>query len=264
MSVSESIESETTALFGGRVSLRQPDKGFRVAIDSLLLAAAANPPSDSQVLDLGCGVGAAGLCLLDRRPDLRLSGLEIQPDLVALAARNIADNARQLAFGVVCGDAAALPREIKDRDFDWVISNPPYFAQGSGGASPLAGKSRANQESSLDLAGWLDAMLRRLLPGGGLTLVHRSDRLAAILAGLEGRCGAITVLPLWPKTGQPAKRVLVSARKGSRAGAVLLPGLLLHRDDGSFTDAANAVLRDGAALSMEPSSGRRGRRRDPS
>ncbi len=242
--------SDATGLLGGRISLRQPDKGFRVAIDSLLLAAAAEPPAGVRVLDLGCGVGAAALCLLQRRPDLSLFGLEVQADLVALAGRNALANDHSHRFRVCCGDAADLPRELREASFEWVISNPPYFAQGSGGSSPLAGKSRANQESSLDLGGWIDVMLRRLLPGGGLTLVHRSDRLATILASLDGRCGAITLLPLWPKAGQPAKRILVSARKGSRAGSTLLPGLVLHQADGRFTEAAEAVLRGGVALSM--------------
>lgn len=245
-------EAEATALLGGRVSLRQPDRGYRVAVDSLLLAAAAAPPPDTNVLDLGCGAGAAALCLLDRRPDLKLIGLELQADLAALARRNAEDNGRADSLRVLCGDAADPPRALLERVFDWVISNPPYLAQGSGEVSPFEGKRRANHESSLDLGGWIDVMLRRLMPGGGLTLVHRSDRLAAILASLEGRCGAITVLPLWPKSGQPAKRVLVSARKGSRAPTKLLPGLVLHQLDGGFTEAAEAVLRLGQGLPMVP------------
>ncbi len=237
-------------MLGGRITLLQPEQGFRVAIDSLLLAAAAEPPAGASLLDLGCGAGAAALCLLARRPDLRVVGLELQEDLAELARRNAAANGFAEAFLPERGDAAALPEALRRRSFCWAISNPPYFASGSGGDSPLPSRSRANQESSLTLAGWIEVMLRRLQPGGGLTLVHRADRLPAILAALEGRAGAIRVLPLWPKAGQPAKRVLVAARKGARAPAQLLPGLVLHQADGRFTAEAEAILRDGAALPL--------------
>ncbi len=244
--------SEATAVLGGQVTLLQPIKGFRVAIDSLLLAAAAAPPERAQVLDAGCGVGAAALCLLNRRPDLTLLGLESQPELAALATSNARTNRQEAHFSALCCDLARLPAQVRARSFDWAISNPPYFAEGKGGASPMDGKSQANQEGALDLEGWLDAILRRLVPGGGLTLVHRADRLPDLLAALQARCGAITILPLWPKAGQPAKRVIVAARKTARSPARLLPGLVLHEADGSFTASAEAILRDSAPLSLDP------------
>ncbi len=243
------------ALLGGRVTLLQPRQGFRVAVDSLLLAAASAPPTGAKVLDLGCGVGAAALCLLARRRDLQVTGLEIQEEMVRLACRNAEANGCAERFLPLLGDAASPPQEVRDRSFDWAISNPPYLAQGEGGASPLPGKTRANQESGLAIGGWIDALLRRLRPGGGLTLVYRADRLPELLAGLEGRAGGIAVLPLWPRQGQPARRVLVAARKGARAPALLLPGLVLHQADGRFTEEAEAVLRGGASLPLSTDGG---------
>ncbi len=190
------------------------------------------------------------LCLLHRRRDLEVLGVEIQPALLALAKENAEANGVSERCRLVEADAADLPACLRQSSFDWVISNPPFHAQGSGGGSPLAAKSRSNQECSLDLQGWINVMLTRLRPGGGLTLVHRSDRLPALLAALEGRAGAITMLPLWPKANEPAKRLLLTARKGSRAPARLLPGLVLHRADGSFTGEAEDVLRGGAALTL--------------
>jgi tRNA1(Val) A37 N6-methylase TrmN6 len=87
-----------------------------------------------------------------------------------------------------------------------------------------------------------------LQPKGTLVVVHRADRLDELLAALRGKVGEITVFPLWPKAGRPAKRVLVRARKGVATPLALLPGLVLHEDDGRYTPIAQAVLRDGAAL----------------
>lgn len=239
-----------TTLLGGRVLLEQPEHGYRAAIDAVLLAAAAEPPQGARVLELGCGVGAAILCLLARRPDLHAVGVELQPELAALARRNARANRVEARLDVVEGDAAALPEALRQESFDWVIGNPPFNAAGAGGASPHPGKDLANREGGLDLAGWIDAMLRRLRPQGGLTLVHRADRLPDLLAALQGRAGAVALLPLWPKAGQPAKRLLLAARKGSRAPACLLPGLVLHRKEEGYTAEAQGILRDGDALPM--------------
>lgn len=237
-------------LLGGRVRLRQPESGYRVAVDPVLLAAAVAPPPGARVLDLGCGVGAASLCLLARRPDLLVAGLELQPELAALARENARLNGVAARFAVTCGDAALPQPELPDGSFDAVLTNPPFLAAGSGRPNRQAGHSLANLESSLDLAGWLARALAFLKPRGTLTLVHRADRLPALLAALQGRAGGLAIFPLWPRAGRPAKRVLLAATKGSRAPARLLAGLELHGSGNAFTPAAEAVLREGAALDL--------------
>ncbi len=238
------------SLLDGRLILHQPKSGYRVSLDAVMLGAASDPPEGAKVLDLGCGAGAATLCLLHRRPDLRAVGVELQPTLAALAQANAEANGMAERFHVVQADAARQPPSLRQIQFDWAISNPPFYQRGSGGDSPLDAKKQAHQEGSLDLDGWLGAILSRLRPGGGLTLVHRADRLPALLAALHAKAGAVALLPLWPKAGQPAKRILLSARKGSRSPARLLPGLVLHRDDGSYSDEAQVILRGGAGLSL--------------
>lgn len=235
-------------LLGGRVRLLQPAAGYRVAIDPVLLAAAVAPAPGARVLDLGCGVGGAALCLLARRPDLAVTGLEIQAPLVALARRNATLNEAG-GFTVVEGDAAD-PAILTREAFDAVMSNPPHLAAGAGSAARSASRALAHLESSLDLAGWIAAALRALRPRGRLTLVHRADRLAEILAALAGRAGAVAVFPLWPRPGAPARRVLVAATKGSRAPGRLLPGLALHGAGQGYTAEAETVLRDAAPLDL--------------
>ncbi|RMH48888.1 MAG: methyltransferase, partial [Alphaproteobacteria bacterium] len=183
---------------------------------------------------------------------LELHGLELQDRYADLAERNAAANGVDLR--VHRGDAAAMPPALRRIDFDHVMTNPPYFPADRALAARDPGRDAALREGGLDLAGWIGAALRRLRPGGWLTLVHRAERLPAILAALEGRAGAVTVLPLAPRQGRPAGRIILRARKGARAPFRLLAPLVLHagpvhlRDGDDFTPRARAVLREGAGL----------------
>ena len=110
---------------GGKLLIKQPRNGYRAGVDPVLLAASVNTKPMQSVLELGCGVGVASLCLGRRVPDLQLTGIEIQSDLAQLAQENAAHN--QLTMDVVIGDLAVLPQGLKSIQFDHVIANPPYF-----------------------------------------------------------------------------------------------------------------------------------------
>lgn len=240
------------ALLDGRVRLRQPAKGYRVAIDPVFLAAAVPAGPGSRVLDLGCGVGAAALCLLARVPEARVTGLEVAPEAAALARENAVLNGRADSFTVVDGDIAELGRAggaLPVGSFDEVLCNPPH-QPAAATAAPDPAKARATHEGAAGLAAWVAAALDSVRPGGGLTFVHRADRLSELLAALSGRAGDAVIFPLWPKRGQAAKRILLRAREGARGPLALAPGLLLHEDDGRFTAAAEAVLRGGEGLDL--------------
>ncbi len=246
------------ALLGGRIVLEQPARGFRASIDAVLLAAAVDVRQESSVLDVGCGTGAAALCLAWRRPDLAITGLEIDPLTAALARDNVARNGRGQhppgAVTVVSGDLMAPPEALDEalpdalrEPFAAVMTNPPFHPP-AGAPARDRGRAVAMRDAE-GPAGWLGACSRRLMPGGRLVLIHRADRLPSILAALEPVAGAIEIIPLWPKTGSaPAKRVIVRCRKGARGPAILRPGLVLHDRTGIFTEAAEAILRHGAAL----------------
>lgn len=234
------------ALLGGRVRLMQPRHGYRVAIDPVLLAAAVPAGPGECVLDAGCGTGAAALCLASRVAGCTIVGVEKDAGAAEIGRLNAAGNALESRVDIVTGDLAALPAHLR-RSFDHVMSNPPYLPESLGTLPPDPGRQTAHVES-LALGAWITACLRRLRPGGWLTLIQRADRLAELVASLHGPAGDVTIWPLWPRAGVAARRAIVLARKGSRSPARLMAGLVLHAADGSFTPEAEAVLRHGAAI----------------
>lgn len=234
----------------GRLRLLQPARGYRAATDPVLLAAACPATAGQSVLDLGCGAGAAALCLAARVPDIALAGLELQPEYADLARRNAARNGTSMQ--VECGDLAAMPRALR-RGFDHVIANPPYYAA-SGSPSPVSLRDTALRTGT-PIAAWIAAAATRLNPGGWLTMIFSTPNLPEALSALPPKLGSALVLPLAPREGREAPRLILRARKGGRAAFRLLPPFTLHAgpahdgDRENYTPEANAVLRDGADLS---------------
>jgi len=239
------------AFLGGRLHLWQPRAGYRAGIDPVLLAASVPAVPGQSVLELGCGAGAASLCLAARVPDLNQTGVELQAAYAELARRNAVDNT--VTIDIVSADLTTLPAELRQTSFDHVIANPPYFR---GGAHTLArdvGRRAALGENT-PLADWVDVAARRLAPKGYLHVIQRSDRLPDLLAACAGRLGSIEVLPLAARTGRAPDLVILRARKGGRANFVLQAPVILHqgdkhqRDGESYTIEITHVLREGAAL----------------
>ena len=235
-------------ILGGQLVLRQPAAGYRVGIDPVFLAAAAPLRAGGLALDLGCGVGAAALCLARRQPDLRVLGLEQQPRLAELGAGNTALNGLSGRVRIIEGDLLRPPSDIALGRFDLVLANPPFHAAGQASVPREASRARGHMEGEADLAAWIERGLEFASAGGVLVMIHKPERLREILTGLEGRAGAIAIYPLWPGAGRPARRILLRATKGSAAPLSLYPGMILHDADGRYSIAAEAVLRQATAL----------------
>ncbi|TDE39657.1 tRNA1(Val) (adenine(37)-N6)-methyltransferase [Antarcticimicrobium sediminis] len=251
MSVFSEDELSRDVFLGGRIVLHQPRRGYRAGVDPLLLAAAVPARPGQAVLELGCGGGAAILALGARVPDLALAGVELQPGYADLARRNAVQNGLDLK--VVCGDLSELPPDLRQRQFDHVIANPPYFRAGAHVAATDPGRRTALGEAT-PLADWVAAAARRLVPRGYLHVIQRSDRLPDLIAGCAGRLGSIEVLPLAARDGRAPDLLILRARKGGRAAFRLHAPLILHegahhmRDGESYRAEVAQVLRDGAAL----------------
>ncbi len=200
------------------------------------------------MLDVGCGTGAASLCLATRVPQCRITGLEMQRELVRLAGDNALLNGMNDRVSVMAGNLLNPPPRLSPGMFDHVMANPPFIERGRGNPAPDPAKAAATIEGEAGLGDWVRFALVMVREKGTVTFIHRADRIDALLGQIAGRAGEVVVFPLWPGAGRPASRILVRARKQIAAPARLSPGLVLHEADGRFTAEAEAVLRGGEAL----------------
>jgi len=237
-------------LLAGRIRLIQPAVGYRVAIDAVFLAASVPAEPHQLVLDVGCGPGAAMLCLAARVPHCRVVGLEMQRDLVRLAGDNAILNGMETRASVMIGDLLHPPPRLSPGAFDHVMANPPFNERGRTMAPATPGKAEATIEGDADLAAWVRFSLAMVRSKGTVTFIHRADRIDALLGQIAGRAGEVVVFPLWAGQGRAASRILVRARKQIAAPARLAAGLVLHEPDGRLTAAAEAVLREGRGLEL--------------
>lgn len=239
------MDTTDDAILGGRLSLLQPKNGHRAGHDAILLAAAA--PKSMLALDLGAGVGSAGLALLARKIAWQVTLVEIDPALAALASENAERNGFASAARIVRGDVTqsiALPMDA----FDLVIMNPPFNDGASLQASPDAARARAHVGDGSMTERWILRAARHCKSGGTLTIIHRPEATLPILKSLEGRFGAIEIIPVFPKPDASAIRLIVRAIKGRKTPTQMLPGITLNDQDGKPTEAAERILRDGASL----------------
>jgi tRNA1Val (adenine37-N6)-methyltransferase len=244
--VSEGAEDFTEdRLLNGRVALRQPRQGFRAGLDAVLLAAFVPAKPGETVLEAGPGSGAAFLCLAARVPGLAIRAVEREAAMAALARENAARAG--IDARIEQGDVAdlALARGLGPAAHGF--ANPPYWPGGT--LPPGAIRRAATHEAGPGLADWVRFLAAAIAPRGSLSLILPAARFDAAVAALrEAGFGAMEMLPLWPRAGMAAKRVLIRARKGARGPAKILPGLVLHEAHGRFTEAAEAILRDAAPL----------------
>jgi tRNA1(Val) A37 N6-methylase TrmN6 len=243
------------AILDGRLRLRQPRKGHRFGHDAILLAAATAAKKGEHAVDLGAGVGAAGLALASRVDGLRVTLVDIDPVLVALAADNATRNGLAPRVSAVTLDISASARAfaaagLKPGSADRVLMNPPFHDSGRQKQSPHAGRRLAHAASPDVLPVWIGAAARLLSARGILTLIWRADGLPDVLAALKRGFGGVAVMPMHPKPGAPAIRILVRAAKQSRAPLTIYPGLILNNADGTPTALADAVLRGKSALPL--------------
>lgn len=232
----------------GRVRLRQPARGYRAGLDAALLAAACDAEAGERVLEAGCGAGGALLAAAVRRPGAGFVGIERDPEALALAQENVALNGLQDRVQVLAGDVGVPFAKLGLPAFDAAMANPPFFDDPAALRAPAAEKTAAWMAEG-GLSAWTGFLSKAVREGGTITIIHRADRLADLLAGLSPKAGSFQVRPVHAFAGEPAKRVIVRAVKTGKAPLRLLPALVLHdRGGAKHTAEAEAILRGAAGL----------------
>jgi len=252
MHTQNTLETSDDAVLGGRLVLRQPLRGHRVGHDAILLAAATGGRAGEQAVDLGAGIGSAGLALAIRVAGLKVALVEIDATLCALAAHNARANKLDDRVRALVADAEDLESlaaaGLAPASIDRVLMNPPFNDARRQNASPDPRRRLAHVGEPGLLPCWVAAAAWLLKPQGALTLIWRADALADVLGALAADFGDIAVLPVLPRSDAAAIRVLVRAVRGGRARRRDYPALVLNEADGRPTAAAEAVLRAGDTL----------------
>lgn len=241
------------AFLGGKLRLRQPRRGHRAGHDAVLLAAGTPARSDEHVVDLGAGVGAAGLAVATRVHGIDLVLVERDEALVEIARSNLATNelrGRAIALDVTASAAAFVAAGLPPDSADRVLMNPPFNDPSRHQASPDTARRSAHEEDDDTLAAWMRTVRRILKPAGTVSLIWRAEGIARVHAALEAGFGDVTVLPVHPRPDAPAIRILVRATKGSRAETTLLPGIFLSDRSGGVPDNVQALLNGVAGLPL--------------
>jgi len=241
------------AVVGGRLLLRQPRRGHRVGHDAILLAAATDATRGDHVIELGAGVGAAGLALAQRVSGSTATLVEIDPSLAALAEQNamqngLADRVEVAVLDVTGSDEAFASEGVMPGAAVRVLMNPPFNDPARQNVSHDPQRRLAHAASPRTQEQWVARAAWLLAPSGVLTLIWRADGLGEVLSSLDKHFGRVAVMPVHPRPHAAAIRVLMRAVKGSSAPLTIAPGLTLNDANGRPSAEAESILRGGETL----------------
>lgn len=243
------LELSKNKILGGKITLFQPNKGFRVSIDSILLSSTVKKYKNC--MEFGTGSGVILIYLSKKFPNANILGIEKESELVELAKKNLLENniSSNIA-SVICTDLTnQLFLKEYNNKIDRIIMNPPYFSSDRVITSNNVYKASARYETNINQ--WFDAAFKKLKPKGYLSFVFRSENLDKVLSKLNISWGEIKIFPLWPKANIKSKLMIIQARKNAKSGVQVLPGLILHNNDGSYTEACNSVLNNKSDIQLD-------------
>jgi len=248
--VSENIlEVSKNKILDGNISLFQPKKGFRVSIDSILLSSSVKKYSNC--MEFGTGSGVILIYLSKKFPNSKIIGVEKNIELVKLAEKNLSiNNINNIRTKVICKDLLdkSFLKEYNNK-LDRIIMNPPYFISNKVIKSSNMFKASARYE--IDINKWFEAAYKKLKPKGYMNFVFRSENLDLVISKLYTAWGDIKIFPLWPKINVKSKLMIMQARKNAKSGVQILPGLILHNNDGSYTEVCNSILNNKRDIQLD-------------
>ena len=234
-------------LLDHKIRLYQPQKGFRTSLDAVLLAAACPAVKSQTVLDLGCGVGGASLCLLSREAELELTGIDIQGEYIHIACQNKVMNNSNEKTLFETGSVQDFRMENPQNRFDHVMCNPPFYEVGEHIPSPSKeiALARGYVDESITLKDWIDCAFHNLKSKGSFTIIHQAEKLGVILQGMGKRFGATEIIPIYTKVGKSAKRIIIRSYKDRHTPLILRQAVYLEDAAGQQTEEAHFLLREG-------------------
>ncbi len=241
--------NEKITFLNGQLSVRQGE-GYRAGLDAVLLASAVRVRPKQSALELGCGAGTALLCAAHLNPDANFTGLEKHKEVLELARQNAQENNLQDRVRLVAGSVFSPPAAFGPDSFDHVFLNPPYFDDAKALREPKKGKDTAFIADQAKLFDWLATAHRLVRPKGFITLVQRADRLDDCLHAFAGKAGDFRILPIAPRAGEAAHRIILRARKNVKTPLTLLPPFIVHEEGRTWTPQAAAVLHGTQRLDL--------------
>ncbi|MCF6247263.1 MAG: methyltransferase [Desulfobacula sp.] len=150
-----------------KLSISQPDSGYRYSLDPFIIACEVIINGDEKIIDIGCGCGIISLLLANRFPGLNIFGVELQEQLAYFAKLNVQANKLSDTIDIIETDINQLTSADTNGKADIIVSNPPYKKKGSGRLNPDTQKAIARHEITLDV-NQVFACASRLLKTNGL------------------------------------------------------------------------------------------------
>lgn len=243
------MKTVINTLLNGKVKIVQFETGLKVSSDAVLVASAIDEKiikKSATILDVGVGGGGISLCTAYKFKNVKITGIDIQNEMLELAKQSCIENGFDDRIELINENILNPSKQFKEKSFDIVITNPPYY-KGQSCSDKI--KAIAHNETGIDLKDWILSSVKRLNATGTFIIIHKADRLDDIIYSLKkANMGKIEIFLLYSKKGEIANRVIVRAKKSNKSPSVIYPPIVLHKENGEYTDRAKSLLCDGKAI----------------
>lgn len=227
-----------------RLTISQPQKGYRFSIDPLILAAHIHPKGDETVMDLGCGCGIISLILANQYPGLKITGVEIQKELYTFARQNVVANGFEKNIHLLHEDIKKMKFSEADPKADIIVSNPPYKKFGTGRLNPNLQKAMARHETEIDIDMLVECSSKFIKDLGFLFIIFPFDRLSDLTQALAlYRFYPEFIRYIHIKAGTKARRVIVRAVKNGGSQCSLSPPLFIYTTGNKYAEEYLSLFR---------------------